>query len=172
MKRLVRLGFAERTSTEIQMLYLAFSLPMVVRRICAWLGLIVLVGCGTEQPQPTFPAVGIVKWRDGQAATELAQSTITLSGKGSEGPAIPANPRGQVQPDGSFVLQTFEPGDGAPAGKYLVSVTYSYPSRLKDSPTQSLPLDPRFQSCQTSGLEVTIKPEKNELLLTIDRAKH
>ncbi len=152
--------------------YSAFPATTVVGWLCAGCALFAIGGCGAKQPQPTFPASGIVRWSDGQPAKELAQSTITLTGKGGGGPSIPVNPRGQVQTDGTFVLRTYAPGDGAPAGKYVASVTYSYPSRLRDSPNQSLPFDPRFQSYQTSGLEITIKPESNELLLTLERAKH
>lgn len=144
------------------------------RWVCAGSTCLVLVtvGCTNKKPQPTYPASGVVVWSDGQSAKELALSTITLTAKGGEGPSIPVNPRGQVQADATFVLQTYEPGDGAPVGKYFAAVTYSYPSRLRDSPSQSLPFNPRFQSYKTSGLEVTIKPERNQLQLTVQRAQH
>jgi hypothetical protein len=160
--------FAVRTTARKLMRLLAVGWV----RIGFACSVIAAVGCTDKKPQPTYPASGVVVWSDGQSAKELALSTVTLTAKGSEGPTIPVNPRGQVQADGTFVLQTYEPGDGAPSGKYHAAVTYSYPSRLRDSPSQSLPFDPRFQNYKTSGLEITIKPEQNQLKLTIQRAQH
>jgi hypothetical protein len=135
-------------------------------------------GCGNAKPQSTFPVSGVLQWNDGKPATELALATVTLNGKEGEGPTIPVSPRGQVKADGTFVLQTYEPGDGAPVGVYRASVTPNSESRdtpgfgLEDKgPRPSQIMDLRFQSSQTSDLEVTIKPEENQLKLTVERAK-
>jgi hypothetical protein len=142
--------------------------------VCAGSALLTIIpcGCGSKYPQPTFPVSGVVLWSDGRPAPELALATVTLSGKNGDGPKLPVNPRAQVLVDGTFVLQTYEPDDGAPAGTYCASITTSPPSRDKDAPKTAMVMDPKFESHQTSGLEVTIKPERNQLQLTVQRAKH
>jgi hypothetical protein len=76
-----------------------------------------------------------------------------------------------VKPDGSFTLQTHEPqlfptpADGAPAGEYLVTVTWVPPDYAAKSnmPTITDKLQGRYSDPQTSGLQATVKPEPNEL---------
>jgi hypothetical protein len=125
-------------------------------------------GCD-RAPQPTFPVSGVVEWNDGLLATELAAGNVSL--RLVDGGSIPTNPRGTIGSDGTFVLRTYEPGDGAPAGKYQAIVVPTM-SRDDEGPQPKLIMDPRFQDYTTSGLEVEVKPEpSNEVRLTVNRAK-
>lgn len=71
-----------------------------------------------------------------QLATAPVQGTVTLNGKSvsggsltfqpaaDEGEALSGKPAtAEVQEDGSYVLTTYEPGDGAVIGKHTVSFT-------------------------------------------------
>jgi hypothetical protein len=140
----------------------------MMRRI-VFNGLLVLAaaGCGGS-PQKTYPVSGVVKWSDGQPATELANANISLDVV--EGKVL-RGPRGQVKEDGTFILQTFEPGDGAPEGKYRAIFV---PEMIRDdeAPRPKLIMDPRFQDYKKSGLLITVKPEpNNQVQLTVTRTK-
>lgn len=139
----------------------------MIRGVVLW-GILMLVVAGcARKPQETYPVEGVVKWSDGEPANELAGGTIGL--QLVEGPAIPANPRGQVQPDGTFVLRTYGPGDGAPAGRYRAIVVPVMSRDDEDAQSESI-LDPRFQDYTISGLEITVKPEpSNQVQLTVKR---
>lgn len=79
------------------------------------LALALLAGCGDGRPR-VYPVTG----------------RLTVKGKPADGAVVrlypagggPHMPAGVVQPDGSFALTTFDPGDGAPAGEYKVTVTW------------------------------------------------
>ncbi len=68
---------------------------------------------------------------------------------------------------GEFVVSSYEPGDGAPAGEYLVSVTW--PEAVADGGDPESGGDPgdrlggRYANPETSGLRVTIEEGSNQL---------
>jgi hypothetical protein len=128
--------------------------------------LCVLAGCN-RSPQATYPVKGMVKWSDGAAATEIKNATVEL--QVIEGPKIRVSPHGAVREDGTFVLRTYQPEDGAPAGEYRAIVCPERWDYFKPPPPPVL--DSRFGSYTTSPLKVTIKPEPNEIVLTLDRAR-
>ena len=80
-------------------------------------------------------------------------------------PANPTDPRprGEVKEDGSFTLSTFGDGDGAPAGDYIVTITW--PGKVlpdgREEPEDKLL--GRYADPQRSKLRATVKAEKNEL---------
>jgi hypothetical protein len=69
----------------------------------------------------------------------------------------PPSASGQVDKDGHFTLTTFTAGDGAPAGKYTVTLMPS----LAGNPEPPIPS--RYTTVRSSGLDVTIekKPDNN-----------
>jgi hypothetical protein len=80
-------------------------------------------------------------------------------------------PRGRADRDGHFTLTTYEFGDGAPAGEYVVTIIWRAPlpgasphdevlEYAAGGPDQ---LEGRYADPATSPLRVTIKPESNEL---------
>lgn len=76
--------------------------------------------------------------------------------------------RGHLDQDGRFSLGTDSPGDGAPPGKYRVLVAAR---ALSDIERSTMPpfIDPKFEKFATSGLELEVKPGKNELNITVKK---
>ena len=80
---------------------------------------------------------------------------------------------GAIQRDGSFRLSTFRAGDGAVAGRHRVII-------VQVIDTEHLPLEkhrhvldvhPRHARYETSGLQVTVEPGKqNSFELVVDAA--
>jgi hypothetical protein len=76
-----------------------------------------------------------------------------------EAPDAPdPRPRATVKEDGSFVLSTYGEEDGAPAGDYLVTVTWS-PNGSDDEDK----LGSRYNDRAKTPLKVTVKEGSNEL---------
>jgi hypothetical protein len=77
--------------------------------------------------------------------------------------------RGEIQPDGSFVLSTFRPEDGALVGKHQIRVVcYSAqdPAKRGAGPIGdslgTLLIPERYTSLGASGLSFEVKPGENE----------
>ncbi len=117
--------------------------------------LVVAVASGCSSGSvPTWPVSGTVTLEDG---TALQTGTVEFA---SEDGAHTA--RGVIQKDGSFRLSTFKDGDGAVAGRHDAVV-------IQLISTEDLPLhehehgptvDPRFGHYDSSGLEFTVKPDR------------
>ena len=125
-----------------------------------------LFGCN-RAPQATYPVKGIIQWSDGGVAREIKNATVEL--QVIEGPAIRVSPHGMVHADGTFVLRTYQPKDGAPAGKYRAIVCPERWDQFKEAPPPIM--DRRFESYETSPLQVTIEPKPNEIVLEVERAR-
>ena len=69
---------------------------------------------------------------------------------------------GKIQPDGSYVLGTYEEADGAVLGQHLVAVVAQQPRGLppNDGGGESL-IPTRYNSPSTSGLEFKVTDEPN-----------
>jgi hypothetical protein len=69
---------------------------------------------------------------------------------------------GTVQADGTFTLRTHPHGEGAPAGEYIVLVTWLSAARgsLEDAQNR---LPPRYSSPTDSPLRAKVNPGTNEL---------
>jgi hypothetical protein len=70
-------------------------------------------------------------------------------------------PRGKVAADGSFKLTTYATDDGAPQGRYRVTVEWWLSGGKDDAPTNRLP--EIFANPQTSGLTATVNAGPTEL---------
>jgi len=121
---------------------------------------IVAAGCGGR-----YDVTGRVVYEDGSpvpAGTVLAEGTI-----GGKLVAL----QGNIEPDGSFTLGGLKPGDGALPGRYRAAVM---PVALGDSERAAgkIPaVDGRYGQFETSDLSFEVKPEKNEILLTVRKPK-
>lgn len=117
-----------------------------------------VAGCGGSN---IYPVEGKIAYPDGKPAVELAGGSVEFDPvEGKEGA------RGQVNADGSFRLGTFNPEDGVVPGRYRVCIQPPLPEL--DRPARQV-LPRRYEDFQTSGLQVTIKPERNSITLTVDR---
>ncbi len=81
----------------------------------ACLVLALLAGCQEKSNRlPVYKASGVLKYRD----KPLDRATVSLYC-----PANGATSYSMTNPNGEFVLSTYETGDGAPEGEYIVTVT-------------------------------------------------
>ncbi|RIK77937.1 MAG: hypothetical protein DCC67_12100 [Planctomycetota bacterium] len=129
------------------------ALPLLALALC-W-----LLGCGQEAE--LAPAQGKVLY-NGQP---LKFGSVMFQHEQGGQPS-----QAEIQPDGTFVLGTYEPGDGARIGRNQVAI-YCYESQdpakaaARSAGEQSLGrllIPQRYAMLNTSGLSVEVKPEGNE----------
>ncbi|MEA1950233.1 MAG: hypothetical protein U9N87_02530 [Planctomycetota bacterium] len=140
-----------------------FRLLYLTSILCAGLVAIVTTGCG----RGTSPVMGKVVFADNQeAVTGLAEFVITM-----ESAEQKLSATGIIQPDGTFLVSTFEEGDGAMPGTYRVVITPPIASLTSEGPMPKPIIDPRYGRLQTSTLNVTVEPGENEFLVEVERAQ-
>ena len=96
-------------------------------------------GCGGPaelRGAPTFPVKGKVTYR----GKPLTQGSVTFE---PDGAGKEAN--GPIQPDGTFILTTYKPGDGAVAGLHRVAIAFA---------GKSIPI--RYAHVSSSRIEVQV----------------
>lgn len=140
---------------------LAWRLPAAAASL-----LVLAAGCGGE---------------DWQAETVPTTGRITINGQPPEGAVVELHARGRardvrnsrpwaiVQDDGTFTLTTYETGDGAPPGDYVVTV--KWPPDVTQ-PSLADRLGGAYARPETSQWSVTVSDEPTELPpLVIDGAR-
>jgi hypothetical protein len=116
--------------------------------------LFLLAGCTSQGPTlPTaVEAKGKVLLPDGRP---LSGGRVTLNPQA----ATEVEAFGDVNPDGTFALTTYKPGDGAVPGTYVVTVSpFNYRSKT-GNPTRianAAQIPARYGDAATSDLKVTI----------------
>jgi hypothetical protein len=125
---------------------------------------LVLAGCGGEDRVDVYPVQGKVLYRGEPAAG--AEVVFHAAANAPLSPSIPI-PRAVVQSDGTFELASFEPGDGAPAGTYDVTVVWPSAAAADADPEsgggQPDRLGGRYANPDTSGLAATVREEETSL---------
>jgi hypothetical protein len=116
----------------------------------------VVMGCSGEKRIPTYPVSGKVVAADG---SPVDRALIVLHPQSSN--ATAPKPRGTTQADGCFEVSTFNTADGAPEGKYQVTIERWVRKDPNESPVNHLP--PNLASPATSGIEVEVKSSPNTL---------
>jgi hypothetical protein len=76
--------------------------------------------------------------------------------------------RGDIQPDGTFVMGTYQEGDGAVPGKYQAAITPPPRRKIREKPVDKPIVHPRFESYETSGLEFEVKRENNTFKILVE----
>jgi hypothetical protein len=132
----------------------------------------IAAGCG-----PSLPERGVVRGVVTSAGKPVTQGYIRF---------LPESGRaavGEISPDGSYQLTTFEPGDGALLGKHKVTIeakkvissgetphsideeiAMSRDGRLQKAKQQMVWLAPaRYSRVETSGLKAEVKPGENRI---------
>lgn len=127
-----------------------------------------LVGCGSGKPA-TYPVPGSIKFEDG--------SPVTFGIVEFFHPELELSARGKIQPDGTFRISTFEPGDGAVAGKHRVMIIQLLmPGTLGgQQPPHQGHIDSSYANFETSQLEFTVDPnQENRYDVTVrkDAKRH
>lgn len=131
------------------------------KTLAAFAALLGAVGCGSDR----YPVSGKVTLEDGSPLTE--GNVVGEMGTGADRVMV----QGDVRPDGSFEWGTLRPGDGAKPGRYKVIVL---PRALGDSElAQGMQpdVDDKYSRYETSGIEFEVKPQKNELNITVTKPK-
>ena len=104
----------------------------------------------------TVPVTGRVTY-NGNPVTE---GMVTFMPASSPAGSIYRPATSQLQPDGSYNLRTFEPGDGVIPGEYAVAIvafdhdTWAPPQYPGDEPDYTVPK--KYVRPDTSGLEAVI----------------
>ena len=119
-------------------------------------------GCGKKEEAerlPLYPVEGKVYF-----ATRPAANAHVWLHPVEKGDLICPRPHGLVQQDGSFKLSTYDKEDGAPAGAYRATITWSKASKLKgDHEGESL-LPPHYQDPLNSGLPILVIKQQPTVL--------
>jgi hypothetical protein len=114
-----------------------------------------IASCGTSGSK-LHPVRGAVLYQDQPAAGAVVVFQPLNSGPESVAPS------GTAGPDGTFFLRTLPQGDGAPAGEYVVVITWYPPdAREQDKPRNKLPV--RYSNPADSPLRVTVSAGPNQL---------
>jgi hypothetical protein len=114
----------------------------------AVLAALLTTGCGRPSYQlETAPFTGKVML-DGQPLGSGYVVFSTTRGRMSTG---------TIQPDGTFVMATYEEGDGAQIGTHPVMIT-PIPSDEFSAGQKPIPVPVRYTKAGTSGLTAEVKP--------------
>lgn len=135
-------------------------------RITAMLAAIAFAGCG--EPPKDVPKV----------ALHPLTGIVNVNGKPASGAIVSLHaatmpelgvvtPHGVTDESGKFSLTTYQPDDGAPEGKYQVTVSWAEKLSPSSSEAEYGPekLPRRYQNPATSGLELEVKPGLSEAIV-------
>ena len=142
--------------------------PHVVPGRNIWWLTIILLGC--------LLASGCGDGKD-QVKTYSAQGKVTFQGKPMPGAQIVFHPidgeaktkqllpRGIVDEDGNYNLGTYVVGDGAPAGRYKITLIWPKPpsSEIMRPDQSNDQLQSRYARVKDSTIEFTIEEKENTL---------
>ena len=123
-----------------------------------------VLGCGSAPPTPVHPVRGQVLFEGQPIPSALVVLHPVNPSAGKEVPP----PRAKVESDGSFTLGTFESRDGAPAGDYIVTVSWwqsgatGKGGRQDDAPPSNH-LPARYSKVSTSDLRAHVEAGDNQL---------
>lgn len=115
------------------------------------------IGCSGESSTPVYPTSGTLTV-NGEPARGAIIGLHPVQGEIDQRGTIPA---GKVKEDGTFVVSTFGLDDGAPEGRYTLTVFWpQFPSR--DDPGDDR-LRGKYALPASSTNKVTITPGTNSL---------
>ena len=116
-----------------------------------------LLGTGCSGRQSVYPVTGKVLFENRPAVGALVQFH-------PEGPADKATlvPQGEVDANGVFHLTTYTFQDGAPPGRYRVTVFWGVPAKGGDGYDRIL-VPARYLKPETSGLTAVVLEQATEL---------
>lgn len=137
-------------------------------------GLLLGAGCGgNDDGRPRrYPLTGVVTL-GGEPVEGATVMFVAVDGKGGAA--------GRTDAQGRYAATTFNPGDGAVPGEYLVTVSKyempsEFPDEAEDSPGQDqehLPpptnlVPAKYADVQTSGLTVSVVEGKNSFDIALE----
>jgi hypothetical protein len=139
---------------------------IVVSGIAVVISAIFTSGCGNANRE-IYPVSGFVRFGDGQL---LRQGSVEFETTGRE---KPITARGTINPDGSFVLGTYQRDDGAFVGIHRAVVISDYEIGNSYERPWLIPkekLHPKYRSFSTSELVFEVKPQANDFRIEVEYA--
>jgi hypothetical protein len=145
----------------------------IVRGSVLTLAVVFVAGCGggdkgpQVEKQKTVPVTGILTYK-GKPVGDASVALFSLDGK--------IAPFGKTDAAGTFILSTYGSQDGAPPGKYKVTVAVSgvkeiEPGVLADEPSGGFksPIPVKYANSQTTDIPVVEVKEtgKNEIVIDL-----
>ena len=118
-----------------------------------------LAACRQSDQKPVHPLTGRVLYR-GKPAEGASITFVPLDDNDPKS----RRPGAQVEKDGSFRLSTYASYDGAPSGRYAVTIVYPSPEK-KENDENAGPdlLCGRYADPKTTPLKVEVKEETSKL---------
>lgn len=120
------------------------------------------VGCGSDQVN-TYPVKGRVVFQDG---SPVRTGTVELESK-----QFGTTATGSINDDGTFVLGTYTPNDGAAEGEHNAIVVQMIinDGSVNHTVDHGQAVPPRYGDYDTSPLTISVQAiEQNEIVLTLD----
>ncbi|WP_372722756.1 hypothetical protein [Novipirellula sp.] len=140
----------------------------MLRALCLLLPVVILSlpGCSSRETT-TYPVSGVVRFPDGKL---LREGTIEFEISGVKNPVTAT---GEIAPDGSFFLGTYQIDDGAIAGTHRVVVIADSVIGTGVERPGLLPksiLHPKYRDFQTSEIVVEVQPTTNNIVIDVEYA--
>lgn len=121
---------------------------------------VALAGCSPKNSLELYPVHGKV-----MADKKPAVGALITFYAASSDLKLEKAPSANVKPDGSFVIGTLKPEDGAPAGDYTITIIWLPSDAAASIARGILPnrLPSQYGDPFKSGLKVQVKKQANEL---------
>ena len=117
------------------------------------------VSCRDGPRDDVYPVTGKVLYRGKPAKG----ATVTFHPLEGDSPNTP-KPGAQAKKNGEFRLSTYRSYDGAPAGRYAVTIVYPSSERMENGENAGPDLlQGRYADPKTTTLRVEIKKQNNDL---------
>jgi hypothetical protein len=116
--------------------------------------------CSCSANKRVYPVSGKVLFEGKPAAGAIVKFYAVDPADKKDGRTVV--PQAIVDDDGSFRLTTYSSEDGAPAGKYTVSIFWAKPSKRGDDYDKPL-LPTHYLNAETSGLTAVVEERATEL---------
>ncbi|MBA3313206.1 MAG: hypothetical protein H0T47_07955 [Planctomycetaceae bacterium] len=128
----------------------------------------VVLGCTRSQQGPerlkTVPVKGTVTVK-GMPAIELTVKFRSLATPQGEAAIYAANPTALTDADGTFVVSTYEHGDGLAAGEYVITFEWLKFDRLSNSYGGPDRLGGKYADPKTSEFKLTVTGDEEAIAL-------
>jgi hypothetical protein len=132
--------------------------PRWIRFLVISVAALALTACGS-----TGPGMAQVSGKVTYNGNPVTKGTVSFQSTTPDG----RNATGMIDPDGSYRLQTENPGDGALVGDYIVVISardnpiLDYIPKTPVAPKLLVPA--KFENPATSGLKATVKSGSNPI---------
>lgn len=119
-----------------------------------------LSGCGSKPAwEVTHPVKGLLKFK----GKPVANADLAFFPQDSSYPDT-VRPRARTKEDGTFVVWTYNEGDGAPVGNYKVTAVRNEVGISKEAVVaKPNDLPPKYSTLDGTDLQITVKEGENQL---------